>query len=57
MRDIYFDDFDLYETAEEYYDISEAEVRRQKVLDSFQFFLTDEDRMELETLFTEREVC
>jgi hypothetical protein len=51
-----FDDFDLYETAEEYYDMSEPEMRRQKVLDSFQFFLTDENRMELETLFGESEV-
>jgi len=49
-----FDDFDLYETCEEYYDMTEAEFRRQKVIDRFQFFLTDEDRAELDNLFTVR---
>lgn len=47
-----FDDFDLYETCEEYYDMTEVEFRRQNVRDSFQFFLTDENRKELDDLFT-----
>ena len=46
-----FDDFDLYETCEEYYDMTETEFRRQNVRDNFQFFLTDENRMELDNFF------
>lgn len=33
-----FDDFDLYESCEEYYS-------RNRVIDSYQYYLTDENRI------------